>query len=59
MGFLTQLKLKMVGIDREMMSGVSVGAKLSRRAVMKEHGLRQVCLQQRSVRQHCNEATLD
>jgi len=31
----------MVRIDREMMLGVTVGENLSRRAIMKEQGLRQ------------------
>jgi len=43
--FLTQLKSKMVRIDRETMSRVNVGAKLSRRAVVKEQRLRWVHLQ--------------
>jgi len=39
MGFLTQIKCKEVRIDRETTSGMNIGAKLSRRAVMKEKGL--------------------
>jgi len=44
---LTQLKSNKVGIDREMMSRVTSGEKLSRRAVVKEQRIGQVCLQQR------------
>ena len=44
--FPTQLKSKMVRIDRETTLGVTVGAKLPRRAVVKEQQLGQVCLQQ-------------
>jgi len=36
--FLNQLKSKMVKIDRETKLGVTIGVKLSRRAVMKEQG---------------------
>ena len=48
MGFPTQLKSKMVRIDREMTSRVTIREKLSRRAVKKEKRLGQVYLQQRT-----------
>jgi len=48
MGFPTQLKSKMVRIDREMTSRVTIRVKLSRRAVKKEKRLGQVYLQQRT-----------
>ena len=44
MGFLTQLKWKMVGIDAEMTSRVTIREKLSKRVVLKEKGFRWVCL---------------
>jgi len=50
MGFLIQLKSKKVEINREMTSRMTIGEKLSRRAVMKEERLRQVCLQHQQRR---------
>jgi len=47
MGFPFQSKSKKVRIDREMTSRMTVREKLSRRAVVKEQRLGQVCLQQR------------
>ena len=45
-GFQTQLKCKAVRIDAEMMSRVTIGERLSKRAVVKEKGIRWVCFQQ-------------
>ena len=42
MGFLTQLKCKKVGINRETTSRVTIRTKLSRRAVIKEERLGRV-----------------
>jgi len=47
MDFPFQLKCKMVEINVDMMSRVTVRERLSKRAVMKEKGLGWVCLQQR------------
>src|SRR5882724_2307344 len=49
MGFLTQLKCKKVGIDKEKTSRVIVREKLSKRAVVKEDGLGWVYLQERRL----------
>jgi len=48
-GFPTRLKCNKVGIDKEKMSRVIVREKLSKRAVVKEDGLRQVYLQDRRL----------
>jgi len=49
MGFPIQLKSKEVKIGNEKMSQMIVKEKLSERAVMKENGLRRVCLQGRRI----------
>jgi len=48
-GFLTRLKCKKVGIDKEKTSRVIVREKLSKRAVVKEDGLGRVYLQERRL----------
>src|SRR5882724_2962356 len=48
-GFPIQLKSKEVKIGNEKTSRVIIKEKLSERAVMKENGLRQVCLQERRI----------
>jgi len=42
---LTQIKCRMVRINIETMLEVTIGVKLSKRAVVKEQELRRVCLQ--------------
>ena len=49
MGFPTQLKCNKVGINKEKTLRVIVREKLSERAVVKEDGLGQVCLQERRL----------
>ena len=49
MGFPTRLKCKKVGIDKEKTARVIVREKLSKRAVVKEDGLRRVYLQERRL----------
>jgi len=48
-GFPIQLKSREVDIGNEKMSQMTVKEKLSERAVVKENGLRQVCLQERRI----------
>src|SRR5882672_895059 len=50
-GFLTQLKSKEVEVEQEITGKGTVNAKLSSRAVMKEQGLRDVCLHKRRYTQ--------
>jgi len=50
-GFLTRLKSKEVEVEQEITGKETINAKLSSRAVVKEQGLRDVCLHKRRATQ--------